>query len=368
MPALIEAIRKRRFAHAAAAAGAIFALWAVSATVQGAERPRVHTNQTYIEELQQISEFNINDPLAVFAFVFASLPDAVKVFPTENYYYFNFTHNGQPFHGNLRLDPLARDAGKIQFGYFQGFSPWKDEGGIEGYVLLDASHGVNVERLERFAYRVSHKDKSVVFALNDLSGVRPPATTLGPDDQFLGPIFDESGVRFFFVFNRRLKAFHFILDETVTVADEFFAARRTDRILIGRRTGFAFYRDRLVNRKILIGAYEANSRVNNWFDGPFDQLPENFIEGEELREAIVAADPSARGLIGRLGHYTDEDARYLINPYMLYKSESDLSRIHACAVAREKRPNYHRCFVIGNDGQVDPPLPPQQPVPAPRKK
>ena len=39
----------------------------------------------------------VDDPMAVFAFVFDSLPDRVKVYPTENYYYFTFLHNGMSY-------------------------------------------------------------------------------------------------------------------------------------------------------------------------------------------------------------------------------------------------------------------------------
>lgn len=63
------------------------------------------------------------------------------------------------------------------------------------------------------------RQKSVVFALNDLSQVKPPAAALAPGDQFIGPVFDESAIRFFLVFNAKLKSFHYILDETVKTAD-----------------------------------------------------------------------------------------------------------------------------------------------------
>ena len=341
----------------AAAALLALALPISLAAAQNVDAPRIETNQAYIEDLQRTAGLDINDPLTVFAVVFASLPLNVKVYPTENYYYFSFAYDGKAFHGNLRLDPTTRDDGRIEFGYFQGLSQWNEAGGIERFVVLDASHGVRVERLERLAYRVSYKDKSVVFTLNDLSGVRPPPEVIGSDEQFLGPVFDEFGVRFFLVFNKRLKAFHFILDETAGVTDELHATKQTDRIVIGRRTGFAFYRDHRLNRRILIGAFEGNTNANTWFDGPFDQLPENFIEGEELRDAIVAADPSVKGKIGRLGHYLNEEGRYLINPYMIYGRESDLLRIHRCATGRQKRSDYYRCFVVSNDGEVDPPVP-----------
>src|SRR5262249_30165238 len=149
----------------------------------------------------------------------------------------------------------------------------------------------------------------------------------------------------------RLKVFHFLLDETGKVADAFFSAPHTDRIVIGRRTGFALYRDHLRERKILIGVFEANSRLNTYFDGPFDQLPENFVEGDELRRAILAADPSVAGQIDRLGNFADGSGRYLIHPYMLYRKESDLDRAHHCAERMRRHPQrYYRCFVLDTEG------------------
>jgi hypothetical protein len=143
-----------------------------------------------------------------------------------------------------------------------------------------------------------------------------------------------------------LKIFHFILDETEKVADDLVKSPRTDRILVGRRTGFAFYRDHRIDRKILIGAFEPNSRLNNYFDGPFDQLPENFIEGEELRRAMIESDPSAKGQIDRLGNYADGSGRFLVHPYMLYRRVNDLYSVHRCANGKESRPAaYYRCFV-----------------------
>ena len=334
-----------------------------AATPQSPELPRLHTNETYVEEVTRATTLAIADAMEVFAFVLASLPDRVKVYPTENYYYFRFIHGGTPYAGNIRLDPLERDQGKVQFSYYPDLTEWRDK--IEGdtYVVLDSARGVSVEQLERLVYRVTYRNRSVVFALNDLSQVKPPAGALGPDERFLGPIFDESAVRFFLVYNSKLKIFHFVLDETVRVADELTASTRSDRILIGRRTGFAFYRDHRLERKIMIGAFESNSRLNTYFDGPFDQLPENFIEGEDLRQAIVEADPSVKGQIGRLGHFSDGEGRYLIHPYMLYRKESDLLAVHRCAAGKVRAPTYYRCFVTdaeGQDGSSGPPAPSQK--------
>jgi hypothetical protein len=333
----------------------LFVVSTVCAWGQTRERPRVYTNESYVEDATRAATLAIDDPLAVFAFILESLPDHVKVYPTENYFYFRFVHDGTPYAGNIRLDPRDRDQGKVQFGYYKDLTAWMGvtaETEIPGVdITLDAARGVQVEQREPLRYRISYEGKSVDFALNDLSQVKPPPTAIGPDEKFLGPVFDESAMRFFLIFNSKLKIFHYVLDETTKAPEDFFKAARTDRILIGRRTGLAFYRDHRLDRKILIGAFEPNSVLNSYFDGPFDQLPENFIAGETLRDAIVAADPEAKGKISRLGHYADGSGRYVIHPYMLYRKESDLYRAHRCAVGKLRAADYYRCFDFDAAGQ-----------------
>src|SRR5260370_38022282 len=155
----------------------------------------------------------------------------------------------------MRIEVGEGDKVGVDFVYYQDWSEWRQDSSLT-HVVLDGSRAVGVEKVERLVYRLSYGGKSVIFALNDLSQVKPPASALAPGEKFIGPIFDESAIRFFLVYNSKLKVFHYILDETVKVADEFFASRRANRILIGKRTGFAFYRDRLLDRTILVRVYE----------------------------------------------------------------------------------------------------------------
>jgi hypothetical protein len=306
--------------------------------------PKLHTNEAYVEEVTQAPTLAVNDPMAVFAFVLNSLPDRVKVYPTENYYYFTFMHVGAPYAGNIRIELGDGDKVTVHFAYYQDGSEWHQDSPLT-HVVLDSSRGVSVDKLERLVYRLSYGGKSVVFALNDLSQVKPPAGALAPGEKFIGPIFDESAIRFFLVYNSKLKIFHYILDETVKVADEFFPSRRTGRILIGKRTGFAFYQDRRLDRKILVGVYEGNYRRNTYFDGPFDQLPDNFIEGETLRQAILEVSPGLKGKIDRFGSAPDGEVRFLIKPYASYQNESELYGVDKCARTRVRAASYYTCFV-----------------------
>lgn len=308
--------------------------------------PRLHTNQQFVEDATLQSGLAIKDPLAVFAFVLGSLPERVTVYPTENYFYFSFYHDGTRYAGNIRLDASNRDQSKVHFAYYEDLTEWKGEEAV-AHVLLDASHGVKVEKAGDLVYKVSHRDKTVTFALNDLSHVRPPANAVAADERFIGPVFDESGIRFFLLYNRTLKIFHYVLDETIKPADVLLPGQTSDRILIGKRTGFAFYRDHKLDRKILIGVFEGNSSVNNYFDGPFDQLPDNFIKGEELREAILEVEPALAGKIDRFGGSADGSDRFLISPYTHYRSEADLQVFDDCATSKAvPAALYHACFVI----------------------
>ena len=82
----------------AGAAGFVFCAVAAakddSADTDGASQLTLHTNQQLIEEIKKPSAFDIEDVATVFRLVFFSLPDAVQVYPTENYYYFRFYRNG----------------------------------------------------------------------------------------------------------------------------------------------------------------------------------------------------------------------------------------------------------------------------------
>ena len=323
---------------------AVLAATTAAAAAQDAGPPKLDTIEAYVNEVTRATTLDVKDPMAVLGFVLNSLPDRVNVYPTENYYYFNFYYGGAPYAGNIRIEPGDDGKVTVHFVYYEDWSEWRQESPLT-HVVLDASRGVTVEKLERLVYRLTYGGKSVVFALNDLSQVRPPDGVLAPGEIFIGPIFDESAIRFFLVYNAKLKVFLYILDETVKVAEDFFPAGRRNRILVGKRTGFAFYKDRLRDRKILIGVFEANYRLNTHFDGPFDQLPDNFIEGEMLRNAILDVAPRLKGHIDRFGSFPGGAVRFEIKPYASYRTVDELYGVDKCARARLRAASYYTCFV-----------------------
>ncbi len=314
--------------------------------------PRLQTNEAYIDAVTARSNLDIEDVSAVFDHVFSRLPDSVKVYPTENYYYFKFPHNGVVYSGNFRLDAGERDKGKVSFAYFESFTDWRrDE--IDRYKVFDATDGVTVTKVAPLVYTIAHAGKTVRFELNDLSNVTPPEGTLGDDERYIGPVFDESGVEFYLVYNGTIKDFLYILNERQTVPDELYPSTGSKRILIGRRTGFAFYRDDRIDRKILVGVQSHNVEINSYLDGPFDQLPDNFIKGDTLKDAILETDPSYKGQIDRFGILPGGDERYLIAPYMSWTYTDELLAASDCAsdpdVAEDE---YYNCFVFIDENEA----------------
>jgi hypothetical protein len=303
--------------------------------------PTLYTNEMYIDDVTKPASLDVGDVKAVLAYVLGQLPARVRVFPTENYYYFYFFQGGIRYSGNFRLDIEQRDKGLVEFIYFKDSTDWLDDA-TDHHATFGAADGVVVEKVADLSYRVSFSGKSVIFDLNDLSTVKPPDAALGDSDTFLGPVADESGLRFFLIFNESTKLFQYVLDETVPVGDELVPAKTLPRLLIGRRTGFVFIEDPNRARKLLVAVYGPNVDVNNYLDGPFDQLPDNFLKGDELRRAILLAQPDQDQSIDRLGIHRDADYRVSSDPYLQYYSLEDLAPVAAC-VAKDG-PDVYRCL------------------------
>ena len=149
----------------------------VSAASAG-DLPRLVTHQSYVEDVERRGGLDIADPMAVFGFVMGSLPDKVTVYPTENYYYFSFVHHGARYAGNIRLDNVDREKGKVHFAYFEELAEWKEQPSVQ-HRLLGKEHGVGVDKIDDLVWRVTYKAKAVTFQLNDLRHVVPPASAIG---------------------------------------------------------------------------------------------------------------------------------------------------------------------------------------------
>jgi hypothetical protein len=304
---------------------------------------KLFTNQSYIENIKKQDQLNIQSINEVFAFVFNKLPDEVTVYPTENYYYYSFYHNGTELSGNLRLDALDRDQGIVHFAYFSTFNRWNDEL-VNKYKPLTLRDGVEVKKVAPLQYKVTYGKKTVLFKLNDLSHVVPTLQKIGKNEQYIGPVYDESGIQFYLIYNPKIKRFHYVLNDSEGVPEIFSPSKISNDILIGTRTGFSFFKDGKKDRLILIGVYAGNSMINNYFDGPFDQLPDNFIKAEQLKNAFIQQMPELEGKIDRFGNTDHGASRVLITPYTYYLYESQLAFYEDCTKKAKDLDSYYSCF------------------------
>jgi hypothetical protein len=114
---------------------------------EAGNRPRLYTHQSYIEDITNDTVLPLSDPKEMLSFVLESLPDRVKVYPTENYYYFHFFSQGVRYAGNLRLDMMDRDEGKLHLAYFEDLQEWKADAPLT-YNVFTQADGVSVEKLD----------------------------------------------------------------------------------------------------------------------------------------------------------------------------------------------------------------------------
>ena len=335
----------RTLARAPLAAAAILLLALACLTPTAAAENPIHTNEAYVDEVRTEPGFDIAKIDEVFAYVFGQLPAEVKVYPTENYYYFKFVHGGVPYAGNFRLDVADRDKGIIHFAYFSENNSF-DQQPISEHLAYTAELGAAVKKTGDLDYAVTARGKTVVFHLNDLRGVKPAPEMVAAGEDFIGPVFDESGVPMFMMWNQDLEMFLYVLDETKP-AETYLDSQVSSQIKLGLRSGFAWYRDRYLERWILVGVPAAQTEFNTYFDGPFDQLPDNFVEGEKLRDAFLTLSPEVKGQIDRWGNSEDLTGRMLADPYMLYSDESELSQFDQCTAAAVDPDTYYPCFAVG---------------------
>ncbi len=100
-----------------------------------------------------------------------------------------------------------------------------------------------------------------------------------------------------------------------------------DDLLLGRKSGFAFWVDEAHdNRKVLLAIRGQSATRNDYYDGPFDQLADNYVDVTNVSDYMIRAVPSLQDRIDKYGYYTnrDQSSRVSISPYYVYFTEAAL--------------------------------------------
>lgn len=293
----------------------------LSDSVAQSPQPLLLLNQQLVEGYSEkdLDPRNIN---AMFWAVFSGIPENVIVYPSENYYYFKMFTGGQQFWGNIRLPAGERDEGVLAFGYFE-FNNVPPAPGtrFSRFKTFNLDDGLLLEKVDRFTYQVTYRGRTVTFNLHQLDQKPPELFTLGEDEVFIQRTFDESGYQFFLLFNERSNYFFWVLNEEENVPD--ILDSKADDLVVGRRSSFAFWIDKAHgDRKILAAISQINVSRNNYFDGPFDQLADNYAEEVEIAKYMQLANPGLKGRIDRFGYFNDTDRPLRVSLSNYYRTTS----------------------------------------------
>jgi hypothetical protein len=286
-------------------------------------------NQRIIEGLSSF-DLDITNVNEVFKHIFNGLPDEVIVYPSENYYYFVLYAEERQFWGNIRLPAGARDEGELSFAYFEFEEfPLGARSGITRSKFFNEPDGVFVRQVEPHAYNVEFEGKTVKFKFHELRQDRPQSFPLGAGETFIQRTFDESGIQFFLLFNRVENYFFWVLNEEEIVPDTLDLLPGHDDVLLAKKSGFAFYVDEAHgNRKVLSAIRRLSVNRNDYYDGPFDQLADNYADETNVSEFMQRAFPGLRNRIDKFGYYLDQTRplRVAISTYYTYLSSADLNQ------------------------------------------
>ena len=295
-------------------------------------------NQRWLEGLSS-NPVDLEDVDEVFWHIYSRLPSEVTVYPSENYYYFKLYIEGQQLWGNIRLPAGRRDRGVLSFAYFEfKESPLQVGPRMTRSKYYTKADGLGIEEIDRFTYVVDYGDKQVTFNLHQLSQEPPKLFALAENEFFVERTFDESGYQFFLLFNAERNYFLWVLNEEELVPD--ILEPLEEDLLLGKRSGFAFWIDQEHDgRKVLAAIRGQSATRNDYYDGPFDQLADNYVDEIPISEYMQRASPSLVGRIDKYGYFTDrEQGRVSISSYYVYFTLQSLSRF--VAIARDSEDPY----------------------------
>lgn len=287
---------------------------------------QVYTNQTFIESLSDYSTMDDTDMDAVLKVVLDNISESITVYPTEGYYYFWFYHQGNLIRGNLRFSYDLVDKGQVSFAYYYDI---EGKGGSESQVnhkIYSHKDGLILTEISSQKYQLNYQGVRKTVILN--IPVSDYQTT--DKEAMLGDMQDESGVVFTFIFNHQTKQFYYLLDGS---RDYEYYYDLSSHISVGARTGFVYFNDnsRVQPRKILVGVAQKNSYLNNFYDGPFDQLPDHNLGHTKFKEYIAQAYPYFKGKVDNYGNFLDSNSsRVAVDNYVQYEDLKVFKYLEQC--------------------------------------
>lgn len=294
----------------------------------GAAEPKLELHQK-LAESWEAAGLDVTDGRAVFDWVFQQLPAEVMVYPTENYYYWRLTAGGREIRGNFRPASGLREQGLVSFAYAEWLE-FPDESlsktALSHARRYGAADGVTVTCPDAFTCDIASAGKTVRFRFQQIPQLPPPVGVLRGEERFVSRTWDESGLPFYLCYDTRGRCFFWMLNEERPVAESF--VELAPGIHVGRRTGFVFWTrpGPLRGSKILTAVRALSVERNDYYDGPFDQLADNYAAQVPLRNYVEQAFPALKDQIDLYGYFTsgpDKGDRVALTSYLSYGTTAE---------------------------------------------
>lgn len=260
------------------------------------------------------------DPRSIARFVLKSAPRDPIVYPTEMYYYFNFPLGSRVVSGNIRLVDAITNA--VSVGYFDACNPRE----VHYREFRDGEEGVRIVGGDSQQVLVEIDGVCRRFTLDRSALASEPASRLLDGERFVSGLRDESGYFLWLIYYPPLRSFYYVLNPDQPLPERWQRGE-SQRIqtFFGERSRFCFLRDPRTGRCILVGVLARNIELNNWYDGPFDQVPPRLLVKSMLEEAYpYVLDAGGIDEHGNFLKLTGQ--RVAISPYRDYSSGPALER------------------------------------------
>lgn len=282
------------------------------------------------DETQPAPEFD--DPRSVVRFLLGAL-ESGTVYPTEGYFYFRFDLGERRVSGNLRFTSIGE--GVLHTGYFEtqpaGGRP--PGAGAVRTASFGSEQGLTVAsepiRDGGSLHRITLDGETTAFVIPRVYRDIPPAFKLRDGERLVSGVLDESGYALALIFDENGPGFRFLLHGELEPPEQLDEIHTTNTdsptLLAGRQSGFVFIADES-ERLTLVGVDRARIMANDYYDGPFDQVPPDL----GLRPMLHLAYPYTRTAspVDEHGNFLGrESSRVAIAPYTAYTKLDDLTGI-----------------------------------------
>ncbi|MEO1716185.1 MAG: hypothetical protein AAFR76_03645 [Planctomycetota bacterium] len=261
-----------------------------------------------------------NDPNSILRYVLDELAGTLAViYPSERYFYYRFPLGERFISGNIRFSNVEH--GEISVGYFDEYN--QHDFNVGTYV--DGSDGVSID-FDDAAGMISLEFEGKISRFQlDRRAFEQPNFDLFKGERHISGLLDESGYFLHLMYWPSDRALYYVLNDTKALPEILHRAvtPRGHEVWFGEDSRFCFYKHPRSGRMILVGVATRNIQENNWFDGPFDQVPPYLPIGDIIRTAYPYVEDA--GGIDDHGNFLKRDGtRIAISPYQKYTSGTEL--------------------------------------------